>query len=170
MTLPDGFSIRLFQPDDAPSLSAITQSSIRRLGLRYYSHEQVQAWASRRPSAKRFIERAEAGALILVATAGGVVPIAYALIEDDSEGEAHLDMLYCHHQHTRRGIADALIGIAEQSVRANGSRRIYTEASELARSAFERAGYGLLRRRDFTLMHEGRAVPIHNYAMEKRLD
>jgi putative acetyltransferase len=38
--------------------------------------------------------------------------------------------------------------------------RMLTEASELARPVFARAGYRLLHRRD---------VPIHNCAMEKHL-
>ena len=48
--------------------------------------------------------------------------------------------------------------------------RLYTEASELARPAFERAGYVMQHPRDFTIEHDGREVAIHNYAMEKPLD
>ena len=97
------------------------------------------------------------------------MPVAYTLVEEDNEGDAHLDMLYCHRQHTRQGLADELLSMAEECARANHARRIYTEASELARPAFERAGYSLQHRRDFAIEHNGRAVPIYNYAMEKRL-
>lgn len=91
-------------------------------------------------------------------------------MEIDGEGAAHLDMLYCHRQHTRQGIAEALLAVAEDHARAKRAPRIYTEASELARAVFERSRFALLNRRDFTIEHEGRAVAIHNYAMQKRLD
>ena len=168
MSLPEGYSIRLFKPDEAALLTSITMSAIRRIGPRHYSKEQVDAWAARHPSPQRFVSRAEAGALILVATAG-TIPVAYTLLEQDNGGDGHLDMLYCHKQHTRLGLADALLKMAEEAARANGSRRIYTEASELARTAFERAGYEVTHRRDFEIEGPEGPVAIHNYAMEKRL-
>lgn len=98
------------------------------------------------------------------------MPVAFTLVEEDCDGDAHLDMLYCHYQHSRQGLADALIGEAEKYAQANGSARIYTEASELALPAFERAGYTVLHRRDFAIEGDEGPVPIYNYAMEKRLD
>ncbi|MEM1195880.1 MAG: GNAT family N-acetyltransferase [Pseudomonadota bacterium] len=169
MKFTGGYSIRLFQPGDEGSLSALTQSAICQVGPRKYSREQVEAWAAQAPSPSRFVERADTGALILVALAHSLDPVAYALSEKDDEGGTHLDMLYCHPQHTRRKLADTLLLKAEEDARANGSARLYTEASELARSAFERAGYTMQRRRDFTIEHAQRRVAIHNYAMEKLL-
>jgi putative acetyltransferase len=77
-----------------------------------------------------------------------------------------LDHLYCHPLHTRRGLADKLLNEAEKIARKHGNARLYTEASELARASFERAGYAVTHKRDFDLG----GVPIHNYAMEKALD
>ena len=65
--------------------------------------------------------------------------------------------------------AAALLVEAEAIARKLGVDMLYTEASELARSSFERAGYRVTHRRDFEIAHEGKAIPIHNYAMEKRL-
>ena len=87
--------------------------------------------------------------------------VAYALLEPDG----HLDMLYCAPVHSRKGLADRLLKEAQDAAREMKLKRLYTEASELARVAFERAGYAVQSRRDFEI--EG--VPIHNYAMEKRL-
>jgi putative acetyltransferase len=53
--------------------------------------------------------------------------------------------------------------------RRAGIGRLFTEASELARPVFERAGYALLHRRDFTIAMGDEHIPIHNYAMEKAL-
>ncbi len=74
-------------------------------------------------------------------------------------------MLYCHPDHTRKGLADRLLEQAETHARSEQIAMLFTEASELARPAFERAGYSVKERREFEI--EG--VAIHNYAMEKSL-
>ncbi|MEL6529166.1 MAG: GNAT family N-acetyltransferase [Pseudomonadota bacterium] len=155
------YAIRPFHTDDALELAELTLAAIRAVGSVSYSPEQVEAWAARHPGPQRFISRAAAGASIFVAVDSRDCGVAYALIEPDG----HLDMLYCHPEHTRRGLADLLLAEAEEHARATGCDRLYTEASELARPSFERAGYIVEHRRDF----EVEGVSIHNYAMVKPL-
>ncbi len=104
--------------------------------------------------------------MIFVAVNRDGRPVAFTLIEPDG----HLDQLYCHPDHTRKGLAAELLMVAEDHARSRGVTRLYTEASELARAAFERAGYVTAHRRDFTIAHDGQDVAIHNFAMEKSLD
>ena len=153
--------MRLFREDDAPDLARLTLAAIKEIGAKGYTSAQIAAWATRHPGPERFIERAKSGSRICVAVDGGDNPVAYALLEPDG----HLDMLYCDPAHSRKGLADQLLFEAEEAARGMKLERLYTEASELARSAFERAGYAVQSRRDFEI--EG--VPIHNYAMEKQL-
>nr|WP_298927668.1 GNAT family N-acetyltransferase [uncultured Erythrobacter sp.] len=160
------YAIRPFTAEDAPALADLTLAAIRAVGAVSYSPDQVAAWAHRHPGAERFLERAAAGHHIVVAADADDIAVAYALLEEDG----HLDMLYCHPRHTRRGLADELLAVAEQHARANDMKRLYTEASELARPAFERAGYAVSGRRDFEIPYKGEAVAIHNYAMEKPLN
>ncbi|WP_298466310.1 GNAT family N-acetyltransferase [uncultured Erythrobacter sp.] len=155
------YAIRPFRTEDAASLADLTLAAIRTVGSQSYSSEQVDAWAARHPGPERFIERAGGGSHIFVAADDSDIPVAYSLLEPDG----HLDMLYCHPKHTRRGLADQLLAVAEQTAITLKTESLYTEASELARPAFERAGYEVTQRRDFEI--EG--VAIHNYAMEKRL-
>lgn len=159
------YAIRPFKESDADELAALTLAAIRDVGARRYSDVQVAAWAARHPGPERFLERHASGHLIFVAADSDDRAAAYALLEPDG----HLDMLYCHPDHTRRGLADELLAHAEQQARREGMERLFTEVSELARPAFERGGYEVLARRDFTIEHDGESVPIHNYAMEKRL-
>ncbi|QUL38793.1 GNAT family N-acetyltransferase [Erythrobacter sp. JK5] len=163
------YAIRPFRADDAPALADLTLDAIRAVGSAKYTPEQVEAWAARHPGPDRFLERFRNGATIIVAADADDHAVAYTLLEPNG----HLDMLYCHPEHTRRGLADQLLVQAEQAARAAGIERLYTEASELARPAFERAGYTALNRRDFAISHDRqdgtRSVPIHNYAMEKCL-
>lgn len=154
-------TLRPFTPSDAPALAALTLDAIRTTGALAYSAEQVRVWSRGHSDAGRFVARAKAGHRIYVVTDEVGEPAAYALLEPDG----HLDMLYCSPSHTRRGLAGRLLKHAEGQARALGLTKLYTEASELARAPFERAGYSLVKRRDFEI--DG--VAIHNYAMEKRL-
>lgn len=153
------YDLRLFSDADAEALAEVIRSAIEVIGPHAYSPEQVAAWSARHPGAERFRERVAEGATIILASQRHCEPVAYVLVETDG----HLDHLYCHPDHTRRGLAGRLLEAAEAHAQASGITRLYTEASELARPAFERAGYTVSHRRDFDL--DG--VPIHNYAMEK---
>lgn len=155
------YTLRPFEVGDAAHLSALTLEAIRSIGARAYSPDQVKVWSSGHIDAERFVTRAEAGHLITILADEAGVPAAYALLEPDG----HLDMLYCSPAHAGRGLAGQLLGHAEGQARDLGVSKLYTEASELARAPFERAGYTVIERREFEL----RGVMIHNYAMEKPL-
>lgn len=159
------YSIRPFRNGDAEALSELALAAIRKIGALGYAPDQVSAWAQRHGGPQMYRERAAKGHLIFVAVNASDVPVAYALLEPDG----HLDRLYNHPDHTGQGLADRLLAKAEERARADGLARLYTEASELARPVFERAGYALTHRRDFEIEYDGKAVPIHNYAMEKHL-
>lgn len=159
-------AIRPFRDADAGALAALTVQAIRTIGPRAYSEAQVAAWAARHPGPERFLARAAKGDTILVAAGPAAdEPLAYVLTEPDG----HLDMLYCHPDHAGRGLARALLTSAETAARAAGIGRLFTEASELARPVFTRAGFALLHRRDFAIPAGSGEIAIHNYAMEKRL-
>lgn len=159
------YSLRPFRTSDAEALAVLTHAAIRVTGLRAYAPDQVAAWAARHPGPERFIASSAKGDTILVAVAADSVAVAYVLTEPDG----HIDMLYCHPEHTGHGVAALLLNLAEATARKSGAIRLFTEASELARPVFERAGFTLLCRRDFAITHVGQDVAIHNYAMEKRL-
>jgi putative acetyltransferase len=159
------YSIRLYRDDDAEALSALALAAIHEVGSHGYSPHQIAAWAARHPGPAMYRERVSGGHVIFVAVDGEGIPVAYALLEPDG----HLDRLYNHPLHTRRGLAGKLLAAAEDHARAGGIGRLYTEASELARASFERAGYVVTHRRDFEIAYDGGAVAIHNYAMEKLL-
>lgn len=155
------YRLRPFEEGDAPALSKLTLDAIQATGAKAYSPEQVRVWSEGHIDAQRFVARAEAGHLIFVMADQEDTPAAYALLEPDG----HLDMLYCAPEHTGCGLAKQLLAYAESKARDLGVSKLYTEASELARIPFEKAGYAMVERRDFEL----RGVAIHNYAMEKPL-
>jgi putative acetyltransferase len=157
-------AIRPYREGDAGAIAALTLAAIRETALAAYSPAQVRAWSARY-SVQRLLDGAALGHVILVATDVDDRPLAYTVLEADG----HIDMLYCHPEHTGKGLALALLAAAEAEARGQGMTRLFAEASELARPVFARAGYALLHRRDFTIPSGDGEVAIHNYAMEKRL-
>jgi len=157
------YATRPVRPDEGPALTAITLAAIRETGSRAYSPAQVAAWAAGVAQSPR-LASAFAGDFVRAAVDGADEPVAYFVLQ----AGGHLDMLYCRPDHGGRGLGRRLLAEAELAARGLGMTRLFTEASELARPVFARAGYRLLGRRDFTIPHEGSAIAIHNYAMEKR--
>jgi putative acetyltransferase len=98
---------------------------------------------------------------LLVAVDDADTPMAYG----DLEADGHIDHLFCRPDRTRSGVSVALYEAIEALARHQGLVRLYVEASEPALRFFERRGFMVLGRRDFTV----RGVMIHNYRMEKRL-
>lgn len=155
------YTLRPFETGDAKALARLTLDAILQIGPRAYSADQVRVWSKGHHNPERFLDRADSGHLIYVMADEADEPAAYALLEPDG----HLDMLYCSPAHAGNGLASRLLAHAEIKARSLGLTKLYTEASELARPAFERAGYGNTQRRDFEI--DG--VAIHNYGMEKPL-
>ncbi len=161
--------IRPFLAEDAAALAELTLAAILMIGARAYSTHQILAWAARHPGAPRFTQSAAKGDLILVALADDGAPVAYGLLERGPEHDGHLDMLYCHPDHAGQGLGAALLAAIETEACKAGTARLFTEASELSRPVFARAGFTLLHRRDFTLPLGAEGIAMHNYAMEKVL-
>lgn len=153
--------IRRFLPGDEAALARIMRTAIEQIGPRGYSQAQVEAWAESAHPAQRFLERAGRGDVVVLALDRSGEPIAYCLIEPDG----HVDHLYCDPRHAGRGIGGRLLEEVECVARELAQMHLFTEASELARPVFERAGYRETGRRDFEIG----GVPMHNYAMEKSL-
>lgn len=160
-----GYKVRPWCDEDAEAVAALGRAAIAIIGPHAYSPEQASAWEARFPGPAYFRRRASEGAAILVACDEGDTPVAYVLLEADG----HLDHLYSHPDHTRRGLADLLLERAEHLARSRDVVRLFTEASDLARPSFERAGYVVTHKREFEIAHGDLKVPIHNWAMEKLL-
>lgn len=152
-------SIRPYQPADAPALSALYEASVRALGAGDYAPAQIEAWASLTPSAEALDGRMGDGRTRLVAVADEVAGFI------DVEPDGHIDLLYVAPAAAGAGVARLLLETAEALAPLSGVNRLYAEASETARPAFERLGFAIVARRDF----EVAGVPIHNWAVEKAL-
>ncbi|HYF23624.1 MAG TPA: GNAT family N-acetyltransferase [Caulobacteraceae bacterium] len=152
--------VRPYRAEDAEGLSALYLRSVSALGARDYDAEQVRAWASLAPSPERFAETAADGRLRLVAADAHGRPLAFA----DLTGDGFIDFLY-RDPDAPPGAAGAVYEALERAARDRRVEALGVHASEAARRFFLKRGFQVCARRDF----EVAGVPIHNYAMEKRL-
>ncbi len=154
-------SIRAFQPSDAQQIADLFQRSVLELGRKFYTQEQVAAWAARGPTAKSVISRNALGRLTFVYTNPSGDIVAYAELESDG----HIDQVYALPEIAGTGVVSDLYDHVENKAQKLGIKKLYTEASESARRFFLKKSFVECERRDFEI--EG--VAIHNYTMEKML-
>ena len=154
-------TIRRYRDGDAEPIADLFGRSVRAIGPRGYSPEQIEAWANGGFTAERLAAAQTNGRITLVAVDDQDRPIAFG----DLEPDGHIDFLYAAPEAAGRGVVAGLYAELEALARAAAMPRLYSEASEAARRFFLKQGFTVLHRRDF----EVRGVPIHNYAVEKIL-
>ena len=153
--------VRPFQPEDAERLGIIFYRSVREGGRRAYSPSQVEAWAPSVPPASLYERKARDGRLLLVTVNVAGEPIAYG----DLEPSGHIDHLFCIPEAIGTGAASRLYDCLEVQAHEWDLKRLFVEASELAKPFFEHKGFSVLERNNF-IRH---GVLMHNYRMEKIL-
>jgi putative acetyltransferase len=154
-------TIRSYERRDAADVADVFYRSVREVALSDYTPTQVNAWVPRRWDAEKEHQRSGDGRLVLVAEGESGHVVAFI----DLEPDGHIDRLYRAPEAAGGGVASRLYDAIEAAARDQSIKRLYTEASELARRFFERKGFTVLERQDKVL----RGVPIHNYRMAKVL-
>ena len=154
------FLIRDYRPDDAAALMAVFRAAVRIGARKDYTEAQVKAWAPDVMDFARWSDRLE-GRVTWVAEIDGA-PVGFT----DLEPDGHLDMLYVHPDHHRRGVARALLAQAAAEAQKLGVTRLYTEASLTARRPFQKCGYRVIAPQ--TVVFNGQSFV--NFRMEKVLD
>lgn len=153
--------VRAYNDGDAPELVALYKKSVRSIGPRDYSPEQVKAWLSLAPSVETMHARCRDGRTVLLAVGADDRAFAFGDIESDG----HIGYLYCAPEHAGSGIALEVYSSLERHALGAGMARIYVEASEAAQRFFLRRGFYVTERRDLQI----NGVWIHNFSMEKNL-
>jgi len=151
--------LRPFESNDAERLAALYRDSVRRIGSRAYTPEQVSAWA-RYPEDLDAFRATLAQGMTLVAEVNGVISAFGQLHPWD-----HIAYLYCAGVHVGKGHASAIYAVLEKTARARNITCLHVEASRLARPFFERKGYRVLEV-EYPIRH---GVVIERFKMEKRM-
>lgn len=145
--------------NDLEQLAHLFRDTILTINLRDYTVEQTTAWAARHANTPGWIDK---------------LIHQHFLVEEDGEeitgfasltNTGHIDMLYVHKDHQRKGIAGKLLRQLERVAQARDLKHLTTEASKTARPVFEHLGFNVVAEQ--TVMVDGTA--LNNFKMEKYL-
>jgi putative acetyltransferase len=151
--------IRSYRPDDCRPLADLFRRAVREIARKDYSAEQVTAWAPDETDLERFHARRCAKPTFVAEIDGSVAGFS------DIESNGHIDMLFVHPDHQRRGVAKALIEHVVEFARKAGNNHLTVEASITARPSFERQGFRVVTDQ----IVESNGAHFLNYRMERFL-
>ena len=134
-------------------------ASIRGVGPRRYTLDQVEAWASAAHDDVRF-PRLVQDAFTLLAEDGPLL-LGFGAVTPTG----HLTALYVHPRHGRRGLGSRLLTGLLEHAKQQGIWNVHTEASEFSRSLFAKAGFRL----DAVETVEPHGVTLHRHRMSLSL-
>jgi putative acetyltransferase len=153
-------ALRPYLSADVKRCAEIFRASIEELAADDYNANQREAWAATADDEDAFGGKL-AGMLTLVAVIGGEVAGFGSL-----KGADLIDMLFVDPEFARQGVGGALVDALSKLAEARGAKRLTAEASEVARSFFERRGFAAERR---NLVRVGEEW-LGNTTMSKALD
>ncbi|MCB9240949.1 MAG: GNAT family N-acetyltransferase [Flavobacteriales bacterium] len=138
---------------DLPEMISVFKRSILETVQTAYSPEQLSVWVAFADDEELWTERLR-NQRILVAEEENTI-IGFGTIDG-----SYIDFLYVLPEHQGRGIGTQLLQTLLNE--AQHSFCLFTtDASEMAKTAFEHLGFRVTRRNDF----ERKGVWIHNYRM-----
>lgn len=148
--------IRLYEPGDHKAIAEIFPQAIHKIASAVYTPRQCEAWSEKTPNESHWEKRCEVKQP-LVFVSDGVVA---GFLELDEDG--HIDCLYVHPDHARKGIASQLIERALKVCTEAGLGRAFVEASICAKPVFEKQGFKVIREK----LVEIRGERLTNFDME----
>lgn len=161
MKQPAHLKIRRAVIEDASHLPALFEDAIHQIASRYYTPDQVNAWAGRSHRIRTvFEEDFSARSAWVTADQSGRL---FAYIDLETSG--HIDFFYARPEVTRTSVTRDMYALLEATARDQGLTHLSTEASEATRRFFQKQGFQIISRQDVIIGE----VSIHNYVMEKIL-
>lgn len=153
--------IRHYKKKDAGPLCVLVVRSVKEVASQFYSPDQVRVWADRVPSRERMDDLGIDGRVRLCAVDDFDEPVGFA----DLEADGHIGYFYCAPEVVGQGVGTRLYLALEDAAKKRGLKRLYVEASEIARRLFLGQGFRIDHKRVFEIEH----VAVHNWAMDKML-
>ena len=152
-------SIRRFRDEDAKAAAQVFFDSIHLGTQRHYNENQRRAWAADVPETAKWLDRLKSQTTFIAEQSDRVV--GFMTVKPDG----YIDLAFVAPDVIGKGVAKLLYASIEAEALKMGVRRLYSEASHLARAFFERQGWSVVREQTVS----PRGVPMTNYVMEKIL-
>lgn len=146
-----------YMPKYAHEIADLFHDSVHYIGRFHYTKEEIEAWAPTPPDYKKWSERLNHKKPYLAVRDSKVI----GFIELESNG--HIDCLYTHKDFQRCGVARSLYLHLEKEAKAKGIKRLYVEASHIAKPFFEKQNFKLVKKN--TVVRNGVKLPY--FKMEK---
>lgn len=151
--------VRPYTDADLPALLTLFRDTVQTVNLGDYTQSQVNAWAASALDTATWAANLRTWHTRVCVDDNGQL-LGFA----DLEPDGHLDHLYVHKDHQRRGIGTLLHSL-EEIARREEIPVLRTEASLTARPFFEAHGFTLLAAQ--TVRTRGEA--FINFRMQKRV-
>lgn len=151
--------IQTYCADNAREIADLFHQSVQAIDSSLYSPEQKEAWAPTPVNYERWAERLNAKKPFIAFIDGCVA----GFIELDADG--HIDCTYTHPDFQGRGGASRLYERLLDEARARNIKRLYVEASLVAKPFFEHRGFSVIKTNEV----QRNGVTLINFSMELNL-
>lgn len=149
--------IRKFREIDTAELAKLFFQSVRIGAQEHYTQQQREAWAPLVPDVGEFSNRLGSLETFVAEDEQGIAGFMTLSLQ------GHIDLAYVRPEVIGLGIAHNLYIATELAASKNGLKRLFSEASEMAKPFFQRQGWLLVE----TQTVERSGVLLTNHRMEK---
>lgn len=152
---------RPFQPQDLEPILTLFHYVVHSTGAKYYTEEQLNAWASKEnlPDKNKWLQSLSANITWVAIFEGKIIGFA------DMTQLGHIERCYVHPHFQGQGVARGLMGKLEQEARMLGLKELTADASQIAMPLLRRIGFNVVRK--YSKVHKG--IEFTNFWMKKLL-
>jgi putative acetyltransferase len=131
--------IRPYKESDYIEIADLFHSAVHSIDSALYSQEEIEAWAPT-PLNYQFWK-----ARLLVKKPFLAIKDSIIVGFVELEIDGHIDCLYVHPDFQSKGVGKALVNKVLKVANERGVKRLYVEASKVAKPLFEQFGFELLQ-------------------------
>ena len=152
-------TIDAYTDENATEITDLHHASVHAIDPLIYSLEQQEAWAHTPPNYPYWVKRLSLKKPFIAMVEEKIV----GFIELEENG--HIDCAYTHPTYQKCGVMSELFAYAQNLAEQKGIKRLYLEASIVAKPFFEKRGFKTLHRNE--IKRNGQMIV--NFSMEKVL-
>lgn len=152
-------TVRKFEKGDETALWQIKYDTNRKINIKDYSEQQVQAWAPDLYEENKWVKRIKEMNPFVAEIDGNIVGYA------DVQSDGYIDHFFCHFEYQGQGIGKALMKALFEKGQAEGISRLYSHVSITAKPFFEYFGFTAIKKQSV----EVRGQVLTNFVMEKNI-
>jgi len=151
--------IQIYTEEWAKEIADLFYQSVHAIDPSVYTPKQKEAWAPTPVDYERWFERLSTKKPFVAIIENHVA----GFIELDADG--HIDCTYTHPDFQGIGVASSLYEYLLSEAKEEGIKRLYVEASLIAKPFFEHRGFSVVKKNEV----QRNGASLINFSMEKYL-